>query len=146
MLGSSACLNAFTVNSSLSLLSQELTAEKQQQKSSEINVLKTIIWLKTVWEQVTGQYIPNCFKNCGFEVPSSEVSILDDSVDNEYEEAFGRLSGTCGPIIYEFVRCDDTLVTEKGKINTNSVDWHETTRHKEGQNNEIKGIETNQYC
>lgn len=108
--------------------------------------LKSNCWLKTAWEQVTDQYIPNCFKNCGFEVPSSEVSILDDSVDNEYEEAFDRLSGSCGLIIYGFVGCDDTLVTEKGKINTNSVDWRETTRHKEDRNNEIKGIETNQYC
>lgn len=71
---------------------------------------------------------------------------MDDSVDNEYGEAFDRLSGSCGLIIYGFVGCDDTLVTEKGKINTNSVDWLATTRHKEDRNNEIKGIETNQYC
>ena len=51
--------------------------------------------------------------------------LLDENIDNEFEEGFGRLSGTYGLTIFEFVGCDDALLRGEGKINTNSFNWRE---------------------
>ena len=43
----------------------------------EVDILKAITWIKSVWGEVSEETIVNCFKKCGFQKSQPDVQLID---------------------------------------------------------------------
>ena len=74
---------------------------------NEINILKVIGWVKSVWREVTSDTIKHCFEKCSFPTDDSAATAQDS--DEEFEMFFNEISENCS--IDEYVEVDNTLET-----------------------------------
>ena len=98
-------------------------SQTTSQVIEEVQILRAILWLQTVWKSVTPEIIKNCFGKCGFDVENN-----CDQIDAEFLELFDQLSSQTD--IDEYIQFDIEVVTSLPAIYPLMVDWRQETRSK----------------
>ena len=102
-------------------------SQTASQVIEEVQILRAILWLQTVWKSVTPEIIKNCFRKCGFDVENN-CEVINDQIDAEFLELFDQLSSQTD--IDEYIQFDIEVVTSLPAIDPLMVDWRQETRSK----------------
>ena len=102
-------------------------SQTASQVIEEVQILRAILWLQTVWKSVTPEIIKNCFGKCGFDVENN-CEVINDQIDAEFLELFDQLSSQTD--IDEYIQFDIEVVTSLPAIYPLMVDWRQETRSK----------------
>ena len=110
------------------LLKHVISRINDEKKAFEIiqgvDLLQCMRWVHQAFEQITKDTIKHCFKKCGF----SEVSLLAEEADKEFEDLLKSL--TIDLMRDDYASFDDDVDTSEMPIDVQNKGW-ENVLHKQ---------------
>ena len=87
----------------------------------DVDVLKTISWIKSAWGEVSEETIVNCFKKCGFRKSQHYVQLTDFAEKEEFQSLVIELSTDVS--VAEYIDFDREFVTSQPLIDVKNISW-----------------------
>ena len=93
----------------------------------EIDVLRVIGWIKSVWKEVAAETIKHCFEKCVFSNGNYSIENYQEENDDEFLELLETLNSDCS--LDEYINLDNNITTSEER-DTSAVDWIENLRQE----------------